>query len=107
MVSDVQRRKGKLPPTLQIQVDNTTHENKKMYMFALCAAFIGLGFFQEVQLSFLIVGHTLKDIDYRFSIISNTLKRKDINSMDELLALVEKRTLYTEAFVSARKLENV
>jgi len=76
-------------------------------MFALCATFVGLGFFQEVQLSFLIVGHTHEDIDQRFNIISNMLKRKDIDSMDELLSLVEKRTLYMEAFMSARKLEDV
>jgi len=35
------------------------------------------------------------------------LKRKDIDSMDKLLSLVEKGTSYMEAFVSARKLENV
>jgi hypothetical protein len=76
-------------------------------MFALCAALVGLGYFQEVQLCFLIVGHTHEDIDQRFSIISNTLKRTNINSLKELLELVQWGTSYTEAFVSARHLENV
>jgi hypothetical protein len=92
---------------LRIQADNCTRENKNIYMFALCTALVGLGYFQEVQLCFLIVGHTHEDIDQRFSIISNTLKRTNIDSLKELLELVQWGTSYTEAFVSARHLENV
>jgi hypothetical protein len=33
---------------LRIQADNTTRENKNVYMFALCAALVGLEYFQEV-----------------------------------------------------------
>jgi hypothetical protein len=103
VIVDVRRKKGRLPPTLQIQADNCTPENKNIYMFAL----VGLGYFQEVQLCFLIVGHTHEDIDQRFSIISNMLKRTNINSLKELLELVQRGTSYTEAFVSTRHLENV
>jgi hypothetical protein len=48
-----------------------------------------------------------EDIDQSFSIISNTLKRTNIYSLKELLELVQRGTSYTEAFVSARHLENV
>jgi hypothetical protein len=48
VIVDVRRRKGHLPPTLRIQADNTTRENKNVYMFALCAALVGLEYFQEV-----------------------------------------------------------
>ena len=61
-------------------------------MFALCAALVGLGYFQEVQLCFFIVGHTHEDIDQRFNIISNMLKRTNINSLKELLGLIEQGT---------------
>jgi hypothetical protein len=88
VIANVRWRKGRLPPTLQIQVDNCTQENKNIYMFALCAALVGLGYFQEIQLCFLIVGHTHQDIDQRFSIISNTLKRTTIDLLKELLELV-------------------
>jgi hypothetical protein len=44
----VRWRKGTLPPTLQIQADNCTPLNKNIYMFALCAALVGLEYFQEV-----------------------------------------------------------
>jgi hypothetical protein len=107
VIADVKRRKGTLPPTLRIQADNCTRENKNVYMFALCETLVGLGYFQEVQLYFLIVGHTHEDIDQCFSIILNTLKRTNIDSLKELLQLVERGTSYTEAFVSARHLENV
>ena len=107
VIADVKKRKGKLAPTLRIQADNTTRENKNIYMFAMCASLVGLGFFKEVQLCFLVVGHTHEDIDQRFSIISNTLKRTNIDSLKQLLQLVEKGSSYTEAFVSARHLENV
>ena len=107
VIADVRRKKGRLPLTLQIQADNCTRKNKNIYMFALCAALMGLRYFQEVQLCFLIVGHMHEDIDQRFSIISNTLKRTNIDSLKELLGLVQQGTLYTEAFVSGWHLENV
>jgi hypothetical protein len=107
VIADVRRRKGILPPMLQIQANNTTRENKNIYLFALCIALLGLGYFQEVKLYFLIMGHTHEDIDQRFSIILNTLKKTNIDSLKELMQLVEKRTSYTEAFVSVRHLENV
>ena len=51
--------------------------------------------------------HTHEDIDQRFSIILNTLKRTNIDSLKELLGLVQQGTSYTKAFVSARHLENI
>ena len=64
-------------------------KNKNIYMFALCVALVGLGYLQEVQLCFLIVEHTHEDIDQRFSIISNMLKRTNIDSLKDLLGLVQ------------------
>jgi hypothetical protein len=76
-------------------------------MFGLCAALVAQGYFKEVQLSFLIVGHTYEDIDQRFSIISNTLKRHDVDSLRQLLQLINEGASFTESFVNARLLENV
>ena len=107
VLGDLLQRKGFLPPTLRIQADNCTCKNKNIYMFALCATLVGLGFFREVELSFLIVGHTHEDIDQRFSCISSMLKRSDVDSLKEMLNLIQRGTSPTEAFVSARLLENV
>ena len=76
VIDDVRTCRGeKLPLVLRIQADNCGRENKNQYMFALCAILVGLRYFAEVHLSFLLVGHTHKDIDQRFSVISGTLKR--------------------------------
>jgi hypothetical protein len=45
VIADVKRRKGTLLPTLRIQADNCTCENKNVYMFALCTALVELGYF--------------------------------------------------------------
>jgi hypothetical protein len=76
-------------------------------MFGLCVALVVQGYFKEVQLSFLIVGHMHEDIDQRFSIISNTLKRQDVDSLRQLLQLINEGASFTESFVNAKLLENV
>ena len=63
VLGDVQSRKGSLPPVLRIQAENCGRENKNKYMFAYCASLVALGYFREVRISFLIVGHTHEDID--------------------------------------------
>ena len=98
---------GKLPTVLRIQVDNCGRENKNQYMFSFCVVLVGLRYFAEVYLSFLLVGYTHKDIDQRFSVISGTLKRQDIDSLQELLELIKKGASYTEAFATSRHLEYV
>ena len=60
-----------------------------------------------MRLSFLIVGHTHEDIDQQFSIISSVLKRQDIDSVKEMLALIERGASYTEAFTSASLMEHI
>ena len=100
-------RGGTLPPVLRIHADNCGRENKNQYMFALCATLVGLGYFAEVYLSFLLVGHTHEDIDQRFSVISGTLKRQDIDSLRELLELIKKGASHTKAFATSRHLEYV
>ena len=108
VIDDVRtRRGGKLPLVLCIQADNCGRENKNQYMFAFCAILIGLRYFAEVYLSFLLVGHTHEDIDQRFSIIFGTLKRQDIDSLQELLELIKKGASHTEAFATSRHLEYV
>ena len=81
IINDVRDcRGGLLPPILRIRADNCDRENKNQYMFAFCATLVGLGFFADVYISFLLVEQTHEDIDQRFSVISSTLKRHDIDS---------------------------
>ena len=76
-------------------------------MYALCVAIVGLEYFTEIYLSFLLVEHTREDIDQRFSVISSTLKRHDIDSIQELLELIQKGASHIEAFTTSRHLEYV
>lgn len=107
VLQDVQRIRKKLPPILHIQADNCGRENKNVYMLGMCAALVGLGFFKEIQLSFLIVGHTHEDIDQRFSSISSALKLRDINSLKELLQIIQEKPSRSEPFIRAEHLEHV
>ena len=83
VLGNVRSRRGTLPPTLCIQADNCSRENKNKYMFGFCATLVALGHFWEVQLSFLIVGHTHEDINQRFNIVLRALERHDILSMKQ------------------------
>ena len=92
---------------LRIQADNYGRENKNQYMFALCTTLVAFKYFAEVHLAFLIVEHTYKDIDQKFSTISGSLKSRDVESVKELLELMRKRASHTDAFATSRHLEYV
>ena len=107
VLCDVKHQRGRLPPVLRIQADNCGRENKNVYILGLCATLVALGFFKEIQLSFLIVGHTHEDIDQRFSYISSALKRQDIDSLEEMLQIIRERPTFTEPFIHAEHLEHI
>ena len=95
-IADVKARRGGIfPPTLRNQADNCGRENKNLYMFGMCVALVGLGYFAGMYLGFLLVRHTNEHIDQRFSVISETLKRQDIDSIQQLLDLVKEGTFPT------------
>ena len=49
-----------LPPKLIINLDNTGKENKNRHVFAFLEALVKKGIFQEIQVEFLVVGHTAR-----------------------------------------------
>ena len=96
-----------LPTYARIQADNCRRENKNIYILALCGTLVALGIFKEIQLSFLLVGHTHKDIDQRFSTISAALKHQDIYSLKELLSTIQLNPPKMEPFVVVEHLEYI
>ena len=52
----MERRKGKLPRALWILLDNTCRENNNKNMVGFCLWLVGMGFREEIRLSFLPVG---------------------------------------------------
>lgn len=74
---EVVAMKGKLPPVLYLQLDNTTKQNKGRYLKAFLAILVHLGLFTRVIVGYLPVGHTHEDIDQLFSRISMYLRTHD------------------------------
>src|SRR5438128_2105853 len=70
-------KQGSLPRKMHIQLDNVTGGNKNKYLLAYLDSLVDRQVFEEVQLSFLPVGHTHEDIDQLFSRISIHLRRVD------------------------------
>ena len=65
---------GFLPPVLHLQLDNAS-DNKSQLFLAFLAYLVQEGVFLKVKLSYLLVGHTHKDIDQYFSVISRSFKK--------------------------------
>ncbi len=80
---------GALPPTLHVQADNCTRENKNRYIMGYFEFLIAKGVFQEVRISFLPVGHTHEDIDQVFSRTSEHLRHHEALTIEQLASELE------------------
>jgi len=66
LVHQMHCRKGCLPHTLYLQLDNTSKQCKGQYVLGYLAFLVQCGVFDVVVLSFLPVGHTHEDIGTSF-----------------------------------------
>ena len=66
--------KGKLPPTLYLQLDNGPDQKSKQFLTFL-AYLVQMKVFDTIKVSYLIVGHTHEDIDQKFSRIGRYIRR--------------------------------
>jgi hypothetical protein len=62
-VQNVLEEDGFLPRKLYLQFDNCVRENKNRFVFGALALLVHWGIFDEVEVGFLLVGHTHDDID--------------------------------------------
>jgi hypothetical protein len=74
VLCDTHQEEGRLPPTLLLQLDNTTKQNKGRYLFAFLALLVHHNIFDKIVVSFLPVGHTHEDIDQMFSRFAEYLR---------------------------------
>ena len=84
-----ERRRGRLPPILNLQLDNCAGSNKNTYLFSYLAWLVERGVFTVVYVSFLPVGHTHYGPDRICSRISNAVRRTNIFSQERFLQLIE------------------
>jgi hypothetical protein len=82
--------KGKygIPPTIFLQLDNTTKQNKGKYLVAFCELLVSLKVCKEIKINFLPVGHTHEDIDQFFSRLAILLRRTDALSLPHLAQII-------------------
>lgn len=52
---------------------------------------VALRIFEEVEMGFLLVGHTHEDIDQIFSVIYGELKSRDVLTMEDMVAQIGKK----------------
>jgi hypothetical protein len=74
-----------LPPTLTLQLDNASGDNKNRWVFAFCSLLVYRAVFREIYINFLIVGHTHEDIDALFGRWSSMLKTHDYLTVPRLM----------------------
>ncbi len=75
------------PSTLYLQADNCAGENKNIYMLMFLSLLISLDMFQEIYLSFLLVGHTHEDINQLFSMVQMKFHTSTIHTPGYTLPL--------------------
>ena len=85
------RKRGLLfPRTLWLQFDNCG-DNKNQYFFMYSSLLIELFAFDEVEIAFLIVGHTHASIDQYFSVIAKAIRKAEfIGTPIALLELIRR-----------------
>jgi len=74
-----------LPRKLLLQMDNCVKDNKNHHLLAFLSLLTTQEVFKEVQLGFLVVGHTHENIDGSFGYLSKTLKEQNNYVMVDLM----------------------
>jgi len=74
-----------LPRKLYLQLDNSARDNKNQYIMAFLSLLTARKVFQEIQVGFLLVGHTHEDIDGYFSYLSKQLKTTNTFVLSDLM----------------------
>jgi len=78
-----------VPEVLDLQFDNCG-ENKNKVMFSYLSLLVEQDYFKEINVGFLVVGHTHSSIDQYFSVLSKAIQSKTfIGSPLALLNLIK------------------
>lgn len=73
---------------LHLQLDNTTAENKNNVIIGVAGLLVGWGWFHEVVIFYLPVGHTYNELDAAFGPLISTLLLTVIATIRELLEFI-------------------
>ena len=78
------RRYTRYPTILILHMDNSGKDNKNNALFSCLAHLVQRGWFKEIRVNFLIVGHTHDRVDQFFSCISRHLQVHDAWTVKQL-----------------------
>jgi hypothetical protein len=78
-------RESRLPPYCFLQMDNAAKDNKNVVMFAYLCMLVQHNWFECVYVHFLPPGHTHSNLDQKYSVISQRLKKKDVFCLPQLI----------------------
>ena len=76
--------------TLRLHADNCSGQNKNRYMLEYLAWRVLAGLHEEIELSFMVVGHTKFAPDWCFGLLKRTLRRTKIGCLDDIVMACEK-----------------
>ena len=83
-MSQPRHRYTRYPSTLLLHMDNSSKDNKNNAVFSFLAHLVQRGWFREIRVNFLIVGHTHDRVDQFFSCISRHLQTVDVWTVKQL-----------------------
>lgn len=86
---NAKRAKGCLPPSLFVQLDNCSRENKNHFFMSYMEFLVSARVFDVVECGFLPVGHTHEDIDQAFSQTSTRLRSNNAITLQDLHAQLQ------------------
>jgi hypothetical protein len=86
--AEQEKRGGKLPKILYIQLDNCIRENKNTAFFCYVSWLVERGIFHHIYVSFLPVGHTHFDCDALASRISVAFRYNDVLDLQSLVEYI-------------------
>ena len=75
--------------SLHLHADNCSGQNKNRYVLEYLAWRVLAGLQEEVELSFLIVGHTKYSPDWCFGLFKRAFKRTKVGCLDDLVNVCE------------------
>ena len=75
--------------SLQLHADNCSGQNKNRYMLEYLTWRVLAGLHDEVELSFLIVGHTKFSPDWCFGLFKRAFKRTKVGCLDDIASVCE------------------
>lgn len=89
----LQKLKSKLgsnfPLKLVIHCDNCAGQNRNRFVLWFCSWLIHVKMFEEVELDFLVAGHTKNECDGSFGCIKKKLRRTNVHNSKEMRELIE------------------